>query len=59
MTGHRELIQDLRAHAHEAPAECAALMRLAATELERGSPVIIRGVERALTEFDPEGAPCS
>jgi hypothetical protein len=29
----RELIQDLRAHAHEAPATCAAFMRRAATML--------------------------
>lgn len=35
MTDLDALIQDLRAHAHEAPAHCAALMRLAATELQR------------------------
>jgi hypothetical protein len=36
MTDLAHLIQDLRAHAHEAPAVCAALMRRAATELEHG-----------------------
>lgn len=29
------LVQDLRAHAHEAPEQCRALMRVAAAELER------------------------
>jgi hypothetical protein len=32
--GLEHLVQDLRAHASEAPAVCAALMRRAATELE-------------------------
>jgi hypothetical protein len=31
----RELVQDLLAHATEAPAHCAALMRRAARELQR------------------------
>lgn len=35
MTEREQLVQDLRAHAHEAPATCAALMRRAATLLSR------------------------
>lgn len=35
MTDREHLVQDLRAHAHEAPATCAALMRRAASELAR------------------------
>lgn len=35
MTDREDLVQDLRAHAHEAPTVCAALMRRAANELER------------------------
>lgn len=31
----RELVQDLRAHAPDAPAHCAALMRRSAREIER------------------------
>lgn len=31
------LIQDLRAHAHEAPPHCAQLMRSAAAELDLGA----------------------
>lgn len=38
MTEREHLIQDLRAHAHEAPAVCRALMRRAANELERRRP---------------------
>jgi hypothetical protein len=34
----RDLVQDLRAHAHEAPAHCAALMRRAARELRLVEP---------------------
>lgn len=40
MTDVRELIQDLRAHAHEAPATCAALMRRSARELERRAGLV-------------------
>lgn len=35
MTDLEVLIQDLRAHAHEAPVHCAALMRHAANELTK------------------------
>jgi hypothetical protein len=35
MSDLRELIQDLLAHAHEAPSQCAGLMRRAATELRK------------------------
>lgn len=56
MSPHAELIQDLRAHAHEAPATCAALMRRAATELER--PTSPRGGKHCPPPKQPE-ATCS
>lgn len=59
MTAREELIQDLRAHAHEASAQCAALMRSAATELEkfeRGSMINGQGIA---PERRVKGASCS
>jgi hypothetical protein len=40
MTDLEELVQDLRAHAHEAPVVCAALMRRAAAELEQRGRIV-------------------
>jgi hypothetical protein len=40
MTELAHLVQDLRAHAHEAPAICAALMRRAARELEQRGDLV-------------------
>lgn len=54
MTDIRALIQDLRAHAPEAPSPCAAFMRKAATALERfDGIVVVRGAPLAISEFDP------
>jgi hypothetical protein len=59
----RELIQDLRAHAHEAPTPCAALMRRAATELEehlRLAPVSLDDINRRLApKVRVKGEPCN
>jgi hypothetical protein len=41
MTELRDLITDMRAHAHEAPSHCAALMRRAARELERRAAFVL------------------
>jgi hypothetical protein len=41
-----ELILDLRSHAHEAPAPCCALMRRAASELDKRRSEIERIVAR-------------
>jgi hypothetical protein len=53
MTVPAELIQDLRAHAHEAPATCAALMRRAASELE-GRSTSQGGVKHCPPPQQPE-----
>lgn len=40
MSDIRELVQDLLAHAHEAPEPACSLMRRAARELQRGIHVV-------------------
>lgn len=59
------LIQDLLAHAHEAPAPCAALMRRAAralggqAEIIGEAPAAVAINERLLGPAQVKGAPCS
>jgi hypothetical protein len=53
-----ELIQDLRAHAHEAPAQCAALMRRAAAELQRHDNLVAVMRLPSSAPAAKERAPC-
>lgn len=54
MTDLEELILDLRTHAHEAPAVCAALMRRSASELERRQLVSLGDVAARLPARAPK-----
>lgn len=59
MTDVDELILDLRTHAHEAPAVCAALMRRSANELERRKLASIGDIASRIPRAKPRAVTCA